>query len=55
MHDLADIRAFVPETLPAKMMPFEQQGEVKTHSERKSKSSLQSLSQNLMDCEHLMH
>lgn len=38
-----------------KAMPFEQQGAVKIHSERTSKSSLQSLSQNLMDCEHLMH
>lgn len=36
-------------------MSFEQRGEVKIHTERKSKSSPQFLSQNLMDCEHLMH
>lgn len=30
-------------------------GEVKIHTGRKSKSSPQFLSQNLMDCEHLMH
>lgn len=42
-------------TKKKKKTSFEHQAEVKIHSERRSESSLQSLSQNLMDCEHLMH